>query len=433
LHERNGFSKPFLYFSRPLSPPTFPILSSNNPSTSSSNLKGRNAYWFLGLILGALLLWTAIIFALPRTAGAFWPFSVARAQTAGQPVLHDASLNLLAAPLSTNVSNSVDPSSFTTPDGSALVSGGELGTSTSSQGDTITAPTSGDISQYTVKEGDNLSIIAQNFGVSVNTILWANNITNKSTVKAGTVLVILPVSGVQHTVRSGETLSSIASKFSADANDIAQFNGLPADGTLDAGSTIIIPGGELPAAKSPTKSTSNKTTPSKIKTKSSSPVSSASSDTTSSGSASGATNYSDATGNPYKGGSGSARSGFFVNPVPGALLTQGIHGWNGADLGAPRGTAIGAAAAGTVILARTGGWNGGYGNYVIIDNGHGIQTLYAHMTSVRASAGDSVSAGDTIGTVGTTGEATGPHLHFEVRGARNPFASCTEMTVCSPQ
>jgi murein DD-endopeptidase MepM/ murein hydrolase activator NlpD len=103
------------------------------------------------------------------------------------------------------------------------------------------------------------------------------------------------------------------------------------------------------------------------------------------------------------------------------------------DLGAHAGTPIEAAAKGTVILSRMGGWNGGYGNYVIIDNGGGIETLYAHMTVTKVTVGDSVSAGETIGTVGTSGEATGPHLHFEVRGAENPFAHCAKMTVCQPE
>jgi murein DD-endopeptidase MepM/ murein hydrolase activator NlpD len=73
-----------------------------------------------------------------------------------------------------------------------------------------------------------------------------------------------------------------------------------------------------------------------------------------------------------------------------------------------------------------GGWNGGYGNYVILDNGQGVETLYAHMTQTKATVGDSVSAGQVIGYVGMTGDATGNHLHFEVRGAQNPFAYCSE-------
>ena len=354
----------------------------------------------------------------------------------------------MSAPLSTNVDDSIDPSTITTSDGTALLDDGEFGTDGSvpssalSEGDTVTTPTNDTISQYTVKAGDSLSQIAENYGVSVNTILWANNITDPSTIKEGTVLVILPVSGIQHTVRSGETLSSIALKFGANAGDIAQFNGISATGALTAGSTIIIPGGELSSSsntsssKTKSQSSSDKTTDSsntKEKKSSKSDSTTNVSVSNSSGSSSGKMDYSDESGNPYRGGGGPAMPGFFTNPLPGAILTQGLHGLDAVDLGAHTGTPILAAANGTVLISRMGGWNGGYGNYVILDNGHGIETLYAHMSDTKAQVGDKVSAGQVIGYVGMTGDATGPHLHFEVRGAQNPFSYCQEMQVCSPE
>jgi murein DD-endopeptidase MepM/ murein hydrolase activator NlpD len=400
--------------------------------------------------MSAGVILAGVSFAFPSTVGAFWPFKDTHAAGNPTPLLHDPSLNLLVAPEGTEVDDEIDPTAFTTSDGMALIpdstGNGEIATDTESSSDnntgddTLTTPNNGAISQYTVKSGDSLSEIAQNYGVSVNTILWANNITDKSTIKAGTVLVILPVSGIQHTVRSGDTLSSLAAKFGADAGDIAQFNGLPADGSLQAGSTIIIPGGELPSSaesSSPSSSHTTKTSSNTKGTTSSSFHTAAvtskpsSSSVASSGSNLGKMNYSDESGNPYRGGGGSALHGFFVNPLPGALLTQGLHGIDAVDLGAPSGTSIHAAAAGTVILARTGGWNGGYGNYVILDNGHGVETLYAHMSEVKAEVGSTVSAGEVIGYVGMTGDATGPHLHFEVRGAQNPFSYCEEMTVCA--
>lgn len=325
---------------------------------------------------------------------------------------------LMTAPLASDPFTVQTAAPVTTGDGSALI---PIGANTI-QGadpavDRLSVPSAGGISEYTVQSGDSLSEIAQKHGVSVNTILWANNITDPKTIKTGTKLVILPVSGVQHTVRSGETLASIAKKFGADVSDIAQYNGISAGGALTAGTTILIPGGELPSVS--TVATKSSTTKKKtVSTKSSTTVGS---------------NLSVATSNPYRGGSGSERDGFFVNPVPGARLTQGIHGWDAVDLGISAGTPIHAAAAGKVILSRTGGWNGGYGNYVIVDHGNGIQTLYAHMSSTAAAVGDTVSAGEVIGYVGTTGEATGPHVHFEVRGARNPFADCSEMSFCSPK
>jgi murein DD-endopeptidase MepM/ murein hydrolase activator NlpD len=133
------------------------------------------------------------------------------------------------------------------------------------------------------------------------------------------------------------------------------------------------------------------------------------------------------------GGGGSAQVGYYDNPLPGAILTQGIHGWNGVDIGAPKGTPIHAAADGTVIVARAGGWNGGYGSYVVISHPNGTQTLYGHMNSVAISVGASVGSGQVIGYVGTTGKSTGNHLHFEVRGAANPFRNCRIGSACSPQ
>ena len=77
---------------------------------------------------------------------------------------------------------------------------------------------------------------------------------------------------------------------------------------------------------------------------------------------------------------------------------------------------------GVVIVSRTSGWNGGYGNYVVIQHGNGSQTLYSHASSVIVSVGQHVEQGQVVGYVGRTGKATGPHVHFEIRnGIRNPF------------
>jgi murein DD-endopeptidase MepM/ murein hydrolase activator NlpD len=104
-----------------------------------------------------------------------------------------------------------------------------------------------------------------------------------------------------------------------------------------------------------------------------------------------------------------------------ARKSQGIHGYNGVDLAAPTGTQVLAAASGQVLISRFGGWNGGYGNYIVIKHSNGTQTLYAHNSANYVSVGQWVSQGDVIGLVGNTGKSTGSHLHFEVRGAKNPF------------
>ncbi len=84
-----------------------------------------------------------------------------------------------------------------------------------------------------------------------------------------------------------------------------------------------------------------------------------------------------------------------------------------------------AAQTGTVILVKSGGYNGGYGSYVVIEHSDGVQTLYAHMSKTIAKVGDVVTQGETIGLVGSTGRSTGPHVHYEVRGATNNcFKTC---------
>lgn len=253
------------------------------------------------------------------------------------------------------------------------------------------------ISVYVVRPDDTLSEIASMFGVSVNTIVWANNLQSAKSARPGDTLVILPVSGVERVIVKGDTLKSLAKKYSADANEIAQFNGLDIEAPLVIGSTIIIPGGEI-AQEAPR-----------------------------------ATSASRQATSGARGVSGSAYPGYYANPVPGGILTQGAHGWNGIDIGAARGTPVHAAHDGIAIIARGSGWNGGYGNYVVITHDNGSQTLYSHMKSIIVSAGQQVSSGQIIGYVGTTGRTTGAHLHFEVRGAVNPFRNCAVGRVCEPQ
>lgn len=243
---------------------------------------------------------------------------------------------------------------------------------------------SGEISVYVVREGDSLSQIAEMFGVTTNTILWANDIEG-GTIHKGQTLVILPIVGVRHIVKEGDSIAAIAKKYGGNADEILAYNQLSSENSLVTGETIIIPGGNIHTAapKQATKS----------------------SVASSGGSASAATG-----------------GGYFSHPLPGAVRSQGIHGYNGVDLaGVPLGTAVRAAAAGEVIVARASGWNGGYGNYVVIKHGNGSQTLYAHLDSVSVGVGGYVNAGDTVGGVGNTGKSTGIHLHFEVRGSSNPF------------
>jgi murein DD-endopeptidase MepM/ murein hydrolase activator NlpD len=107
-------------------------------------------------------------------------------------------------------------------------------------------------------------------------------------------------------------------------------------------------------------------------------------------------------------------------PVGGAVTSP--FGWRwgrmheGIDIGVGYGTPIRAAAAGTVVYC---GWEGGYGNLVVLDHGGGIATAYGHQSAIAVSCGQQVSQGQVIGYVGSTGHSTGPHLHFEVRVGGN--------------
>lgn len=112
----------------------------------------------------------------------------------------------------------------------------------------------GGVKIYTVREGDTVSAIAAAHQITVNTILWANDIDNVDSIMPGDKIFILPVAGVSHAVRTGDTVDNLAKKYKADREKIITFNNLPADGSLREGDTIIIPDGqkELPAATTPT-------------------------------------------------------------------------------------------------------------------------------------------------------------------------------------
>lgn len=247
----------------------------------------------------------------------------------------------------------------------------------------IVKPKNAMISIHIVREGETLSEIAAMYEVTANTILWANDIPRASSIRVGQELTILPITGVRYTVKKGDTLSSIARRFGADADEVANFNGL--DGaSLAVGREILIPNGEVAAPAAP-KATASR--------------------------ASGAPATITAT----------VSAGYFSSPLSGYTKTQGIHGYNGVDLAAPNGTPVMAAAAGEVIVAKGSGYNGGYGEYVVIKHDNGTQTLYAHASSVIVSMGQRVQQGQVIAYVGNTGRSTGAHLHFEVRGGKNPF------------
>lgn len=231
---------------------------------------------------------------------------------------------------------------------------------------------SGNISMYVVREGDSLGQIAEMFGVSTNTIIWANDLSG-NTITPGKTLIILPMSGVRHQVESGDTVESLAKKYNGDADEIREFNGFSDSAELAVDDFVNIPDGEV--EKSVAKNVAS-----------------------------------------------SSGGSWLIPPLASYVKTQHTHGYNAVDMAAPVGTTVMASAAGTVITAKNDeAWNGGYGNYVVIKHSNGVQTLYAHFGPVVVGVGQQVVQGQVLGYLGMTGKTTGPHIHFEVRGGTNPF------------
>ncbi len=234
---------------------------------------------------------------------------------------------------------------------------------------------------YTVSKGDTISSIAQKFGISEDTIRWANDLSDDS-ISVGDTLQILPVTGLSYKVQSGDTVYTIAKKFATDAQKIADFpfNNFanPETFSLVEGQMLIVPDGVKP---------SEQASPSYQTTYASAPV---------------ITNAA-----PSAGG--------FIWPLSG-LITQ-YFSWfhTGIDIAGPVGTPIYAAKSG-IIAEASCGWNYGYGCHILMDNGGGYSTMYAHMvTQPIVGVGQSVGQGQLIGYRGNTGRSTGPHTHFEIR------------------
>ncbi len=254
------------------------------------------------------------------------------------------------------------------------------------------------VTTYTVESGDSLGSIAESFGVSVSTIMWANSLTLNSTLHPGDVLKILPVTGVIYTIKKGDSLNKIATTFQAQPADIIAFNHLNAGGTnLIAGEDIIIPNGTEPNSRGLAASTARITTVAR------------------------------SIAAPPPSTRAPSASGF-VWPTAAHTITQyyGVT-HHAIDIAGPWQTPNYAAKAGVVEVSQCG-WNSGYGCYIIINHGNGVKTLYAHNSVLLVKPGDHVVAGQTISLMGNTGNVrgtTGIHLHFEIQinGVRvNPLA-----------
>lgn len=248
--------------------------------------------------------------------------------------------------------------------------------------------------EYIVQPGDTIDSIAQKFGISSETVAIANDIKDlKKTPAINTNLDILPEDGIEITLKEGQSLADLASKYSVSEQNIRNYNNI--GDNLALGNTIIIPNAVIPNEEKPFP-TEAPVQPKKVASKKTTPVA--------------APKTADLPSD----------NGYFAFPTTG-INHRVLHSNNGVDISNSCGTPIYASAEGVVTTSQNG-WNGGYGNYIKITHPNGVVTLYGHLSSRNLQVGDSVNKGQYIGSMGTTGNSTGCHLHFEVRGARNPLA-----------
>ncbi|HPX94848.1 MAG TPA: M23 family metallopeptidase [Brevefilum fermentans] len=254
---------------------------------------------------------------------------------------------------------------------------------------------------YEVLSGDAVFSIAQKFNISPETLLWSNYAVLRDdphTLRIGQVLLIPPTNGIMYEWKEGDTLDAVAAEFKATADDILNWAGNKLDLTnpeIEPGTMVMIPGGqrEFQQWVVPTYAVGR------------------------SGTASLPEGCVISSPHYYGGG-------WFIWPADNHYLS-GNDFWSGhlaIDIATATGAPIYASDAGVVVFA---GWNSnGYGNVVMIDHMNGYHTLYAHLSAINVSCGSNVGQGAVIGYAGSTGNSTGPHLHFEVRylgGFINPW------------
>ena len=230
-----------------------------------------------------------------------------------------------------------------------------------------------EIIDYEVNQGDTLGTIAEKFGISVDTIKWANSLKTEKLI-SGQSLRIPPVTGIVHKVAAGDNIYSVAKKYKSDSQKIVNFpvNDFADLDTfaLNIGQVLFVPDGVMPEAA---------------------PV------------------FRSAPVPQFIAGAG----GKFMWPTQGSITQYPVSYHMAVDI-ANRGLPpVAAGEAGTVVFA--GCIRYGYGCHVIINHSEGYQTLYGHLSAYNVSAGQGIGRGQVIGKMGSTGRSSGPHLHFEVR------------------
>lgn len=262
-----------------------------------------------------------------------------------------------------------------------------------------------DAIDYLVESGDAIFNIAKRFNISPETLLWSNYDVlkdNPHLLSIGQTLRIPPTNGIWYQWQPGDSLQSVATKYKTETEDILLWFG----NDLDLTNPIIEPGDfvMLPGAEREFQQWVVPTIPRGPAGVSMSILGPGSCDTS-----------------EY----GAYGTGTFIWPASNHYLSGNDY-WSGhlaIDIAAGTGAPIYASDSGLVVYA--GPVLGGYGNMVMIDHGNGYQTLYAHLSSIVTYCGSSVYQGAVIGYAGSTGNSTGPHLHFEIRylgGFINPWS-----------
>ena len=248
---------------------------------------------------------------------------------------------------------------------------------------------SNQIIEYTVQPGDLLSFIASDYGVSVASIMWANNLANANSIYPGQILRIPPVSGVIHKVKNGDTVASIAKKYGVEPDKILSFNNRKEGQPLDIDEEVIVPDGKINSLTI----TKSGTQPTIAQRFSSLPD----------------------------------LGDYILVPTKGRV-SQWIHGRNGVDIAASCGTSIFAPADATVAIADVSGYNAGFGIFIKLihmnsPNGIQAESVLAHLSKSLVKTGDSVKKGQLIALMGSTGRSTGCHLHWEAHGYKLPLTN----------
>lgn len=226
-------------------------------------------------------------------------------------------------------------------------------------------PVSLETRRYVVRPGDSLATVARKFRLRQDTIISLNNIRNSSGFKVGLELKIPNMDGISHRVRPGESLPAIAKKYGADMTKLADTNNL-ANSILRSGSDLFIPGAKLAPSAMQGFYAIKMIWPAR--------------------------------------GRISSPFGYRSNPFTGMRT---FHA--GLDIVVNTGTPVKTIMDGTVADS---GYNGTFGNYIIVTHSESYQTLYGHLSAIGVRKGQSVAQGSVIGRSGNTGYSTGPHLHF---------------------